>query len=81
MAEVEVNLPDRLYSEIERLAESEFLNREEAIDELLTAGIRAYQDSANAGEEEDTMGEEMWNIEETDPGAMTEEDSRDDYTF
>lgn len=81
MAEVEVNLPDRLYSEIERLAESEFLNREEAIDELLTAGIRAYQDTPGNADEEETMGEEMWNLEETDPGAVTEDDARDDYTF
>lgn len=80
MPDVEVNLPDRLYSEIERLAETEFLNREEAVDELLSAGIRAYQAGAENAEEEEPMGEEMWGMEESDPGAMDEGEG-DEYTF
>jgi len=40
--QIEVTLPEEVYAEFERLAESEFLNREEAIEELLTAGVDAY---------------------------------------
>ena len=42
MPQIEVTLPEEVYAEFERLAESEFLNREEAIEELLTAGVDAY---------------------------------------
>ncbi|MDY6766496.1 MAG: ribbon-helix-helix protein, CopG family, partial [Candidatus Nanohaloarchaea archaeon] len=43
MPQVEVSLSDELVSELERMAEGEeFVNREEAVEQLLSAGIEAY---------------------------------------
>ena len=42
MPEVEVSLPDRIDSEISRLIDQgEFLNREQAVEELLSMGVSA----------------------------------------
>lgn len=55
MADVEVALPDRIDSEIDRLVEQgEFINREQAIEELLTMGVSAY---ATTGSSDDRSGE------------------------
>lgn len=44
MAQVEADIPDRLDMKITRLVDSgEFVDREEAIRELLQSGVRAYQ--------------------------------------
>lgn len=43
MANIEVDLPDRISGEIHRLVESgEFLNEERAIEDLLQRGVSAY---------------------------------------
>jgi Arc/MetJ-type ribon-helix-helix transcriptional regulator len=45
----EVTLPDRIESEIDRLAEQdEFLNREQAIEELLSRGLSAYNQTPDS---------------------------------
>ena len=44
MATFEVALPDRIESDIDRLVEQgDFLNREQAIEELLTLGLSAQE--------------------------------------
>ena len=51
MATFEVALPDRIESDIDRLVEQgDFLNREQAIEELLTLGLSA-QDTGDEFEE------------------------------
>jgi hypothetical protein len=81
MPEIEVDLSDRLLNELERAAEEEFLNREEAVEEFLRLGIGAYDI-----EEEDPepgMGEDRWDTQ--DPmggvGPGVDEDEPDEHTF
>ncbi|MFB6192602.1 MAG: ribbon-helix-helix domain-containing protein [Haloarculaceae archaeon] len=52
MPTLEVSLPDRMESEIDRLVEQgEFLNRERAIEELLTRGISVYNTDESSTDE------------------------------
>lgn len=54
MPHVEVTLPDQTESEIDRLVEQgEFLNREQAIEELLSMGVSAYQPVEETEEEDE----------------------------
>jgi Arc/MetJ-type ribon-helix-helix transcriptional regulator len=81
MAELEVTLSDRLDSEIDRLVEQgDFLNREQAIEELLSMGVSAY----DTGEEEDPLepDEDMFTqtVNERQDPAMDDEPG-DDYSF
>ena len=62
MPNVEINVPDRLEMQIAQMVdEGEFLNREEAIEELISTGLKAYKtsgpmdDDAETGLEEDGM--------------------------
>jgi hypothetical protein len=81
MATVEVSLPEDVYTNLERLAEEEFVSREAAVEELLSMGLDAY--AHNTGDEieetdlADEYADDMWDTAE-DPG-MREED--DDYSF
>jgi Arc/MetJ-type ribon-helix-helix transcriptional regulator len=81
MPEVEVTLPDRIESEIERLVDQgEFLNRERAVEELLSMGMGAYETA------DDTTGEvdeEMFTgtFEEQQDPAMRDEGADDTRTF
>jgi len=81
MAKTNVELPDRIITEIDRLVESgEFLNREQAYEELLTMGVSAY---GPAEEETQEPGEDLFEQnmnDQTDPAAR-DEGSGDDYTF
>ncbi len=44
MAKVELNIPDHLDVKISRLVEEgEFVDREEAVRELISAGVKAFQ--------------------------------------
>ena len=53
MPESEVTLPDRVTSDIDRFVESgEFLNWDQAVEELLTLGLSAYQSEESAETEE-----------------------------
>jgi Arc/MetJ-type ribon-helix-helix transcriptional regulator len=80
MAKTNVDLPDRVITEIDRLVESgEFLNREQAYEELLTMGVSAY---GPAEEETQEPGEDLFEQnmnDQTDPAAR--EEGGDDYTF
>lgn len=82
MAEVEVTLPDRIESEIARLVDQgEFLNRDQAIEELLSMGVSAYSASTNADE---TTDEELFtqvSDDQQDPALQEDQQQGDDYTF
>ena len=79
-----VTLPERDYMQFEQLVEEEFVTREEAVEELLRAGIEAY----GTGPSEEPAGtdvseefaDDMWDTAE-DPGMREEGDGTDDYTF
>jgi Arc/MetJ-type ribon-helix-helix transcriptional regulator len=81
MAKTNVDLPDRIITEIDRLVESgEFLNREQAYEELLTMGVSAY---GPAEEETQEPGEDLFEQnmnDQTDPAAR-DEDGGDEFTF
>lgn len=80
MADVEVALSDRIDNEIDRLVEQgEFINREQAIEELLSMGVSAYATDSDS----DEPGEEFFTQvtdDQQDP-ALHGESERDEYTF
>jgi metal-responsive CopG/Arc/MetJ family transcriptional regulator len=82
MAQIEVDLPDRITGELNRLVESgEFLNRERAIEDLLQRGVSAYDIEEEPGGEE--MDEELFTQavdDQVDP-AMQEDHGEDEPTF
>ena len=61
MPKVEITIPEHLEMQIAQLVEQgEFVNREEAIEELLSTGLKAYKtsgpmDSDEPGLEDDGM--------------------------
>lgn len=53
MPTYEVSLPDKMESKINRVVqEGEFLNREQAIEELLSRGISVYNETASSSEDD-----------------------------
>ena len=79
MPEVEVSLPDRIDSEIARLIDQgKFLNREQAVEELLSMGVSAYAPAETTEEPEEDLFTQMTD-DQQDPAAMT--DDGDDYGF
>ena len=65
MVKVEVNVPDHLDMQIAQLVDQgDFINREEAVEELLSTGLKAYKtsgpssDQEEPGFEEEMMGHE-----------------------
>lgn len=71
MPQVEITIPEHLEMQITQLIEQgEFVNREEAIEDLLSAGIRAYKTSGPMDEEDQDAFE--------DDGMMGHED---EYVF
>lgn len=80
MPNVEVSLPDRIDSEIDRLVEQgEFLNREQAVEELLGMGVSAYATSEDTEETEEDLFTQMTD-DQQDPAAR-EEEPGDEHTF
>ncbi len=80
MATFEVPIPDRIDSEIDRLvSQGEFINRDQAIEELLTMGVSTY----NTPEEtEDELEDDLFSQvteDQQDPARRTEGD--DGYSF
>ncbi|MFC6754785.1 DUF7120 family protein [Halorubrum tibetense] len=71
MPRVEITVPEHLEMQITQMVEQgEFLNREEAIEELLSTGIKAFKTSGPM-DEDDSGGFE-------DEGMMGHED---EYVF
>ncbi len=53
MPKVEITIPEHLEMQIAQMVErGEFLNREEAVEDLLSTGIKAYKTSGPMDEEE-----------------------------
>ena len=70
MPKVEINIPEHLEMQVTQLVEKgEFLNREEAVEGLLSTGLKAYKTSGPL-EDEDPAFE--------DDGMMGHED---EYVF
>ncbi|MEF8778280.1 MAG: CopG family transcriptional regulator [Natronomonas sp.] len=79
MPEVEVSLPDRIDSEIARLVEQgEFLNREQAVEELLSMGVSAYAPNETSDEPEQDIFTQMTE-DQQDPAARSDES--DEFTL
>jgi Arc/MetJ-type ribon-helix-helix transcriptional regulator len=80
MSETKVNLPDRIDTEIDRFVEQgEFINRDEAVEELLTLGLTAFETSDEPAEQ---PGEDLFTQatdDQIDPAADTDPD--DEYTL
>jgi Arc/MetJ-type ribon-helix-helix transcriptional regulator len=81
VSRVKISLPDQTDSEIQRLVETgEFLDRDKAVEELLTLGISAYE---TTDDEPDEFSENAFNTpanEQQDPAIQ--DDSQDDgYTL
>jgi len=76
---IEVSLPDRIDTEIDRLVEAgEFVNRDQAVEELLSMGASAYQEtSPDEPEEQEWM---MQSAEDQQDPALRD-DPEDDRTF
>ena len=77
---MKINLPDRIDSEIDRFVQQgEFINRDEAIEELLTLGLTAFDTDDDPGRE---PGEDLFTQatdDQVDPAADTDPD--DEYTL
>lgn len=81
MPQIQVSLPDRLDGEIDRLVEQgEFVNREQAIEELLSRGMSAYETVEETTTEMDEGFFTETPNDQTDP-ALQDEDLDDDYSF
>ena len=80
MPTVEVSLPTDLEAEFERVASEEFVNEEEAAEELLRLGIDAYSHGSGDEVEPDFAEEyadEMFDTAE-DPGERFDDDTGSD---
>ncbi|MFW5918666.1 MAG: DUF7120 family protein [Halanaeroarchaeum sp.] len=65
MPTVEVNIPDHIEMQIAQFVEQgEFVSQEEAIEQLLSAGIRAYKTSGPVDEDETLEDEGMMGHED-----------------
>ncbi|MFP8952471.1 ribbon-helix-helix domain-containing protein [Natrialbaceae archaeon A-arb3/5] len=75
MPKVEITIPEHLEMQIAQMVErGEFVNREEAIEDLLSTGIKAYKTSGPMDEDEGTGG----NTGLEDDGMMGHDD---EYVF
>lgn len=80
MPKVEVNLPDQINDQIDRLVEQgDFLNRDQAVEELLSMGVSTYDTTDDTT---DIEGENMFTqtIDDQRDPAMRE-DQDEDYTY
>lgn len=76
MPKFELNLSDDLYSELQQLADQEFVSEEQAVEELLTSGIEAYNVTiVEDNPEDDLMQGTENNLFDTadDPGDIDDD--------
>lgn len=79
MPDIEVSLPDRVDTEIDRLVDQgEFLNREQAIEELLSMGMSAYETTGSSTEDDEWV---MQNVEDQTDPAMQDDIDEDGRMF
>jgi len=80
MSETTIDLPDRIDSQIERfIQQGEFINRDEAVEELLTLGLTAFDVDEGTGH---APGEDLFTQatdDQIDPAADMYPD--DEYTL
>jgi len=82
MAKVEVELPDRIENDIERLVEQgEFVNWDQAVEALLERGVSAYGPTEEDDEEleEDLFTQSV--TDQQDPAMTDDPGGEDDYGF
>lgn len=78
MPQVEVTVPDRLVSEVDRMVEAgEFVNREEAMEELLSFGLSAMAEPA----EEETVDNPFSQAIEDQQDPALRDEASDEYAF
>ncbi len=59
MVDVEINVPEHLDMQIAQLVDKgEFVNREQAVEELLATGLKAYKTSGPIDDDADTEFED-----------------------
>jgi hypothetical protein len=76
MPKIEVSLSDDVHFQFERMVDEEFVTEEQAVEELLTAGLEAY--NATSGPVDDRSGFEEGiegNLFDTDEGDPSERDT------
>ena len=82
MPKISISLPDRIENDIDRLVEQgEFVNRDQAVEELLTMGVSAYEttdDPAETPAEEDMFSQ---TVEDQQDPAIQDDDPDEGYTF
>lgn len=79
MSKVEVSLPDRIDSEIRRLVDQgEFVNQDQAVEELLSMGMSAYNTTTESQEPDQNLFSQAIE-DQQDPAART--DTGDDYSL
>lgn len=81
MPRIEVTLPDQINDQIDRLVEQgDFLNRDQAIEELLSMGVSTYD---MTDDEPEMQGEDMFTqtIDDQQDPAIRDEQGDDGHTF
>lgn len=79
--QIQVSLPDKLDGEISRLVEQgEFVNRDQAIEDLLSRGMSAYETVEDSPEEMDEGFFTETPNEQVDP-ALQDDNLGDDYSY
>ena len=76
MPRYELDLSDDLYSELQQLADQEFVSEEQAVEELLSSGIEAYNVTiVDDAPEDDMMEGTENNLFDTasDPGDIEDD--------
>ncbi len=75
MSKIKLSLPDQIDSDIQRLVEQgEFLNRDQAVEDLLKRGISAYNVTTEDSEspvDDDMFGQTA--AEQQDPAQMDDD--------
>lgn len=79
MPQIEVSIPDQIDSELDRLVEQgDFINRDQAIEELLSRGISAYTTGDEITSElDDSLFTQAVN-DQQDP-ALQDDQQNDEY--
>ena len=82
MPKVEITVPEHLEMQIAQLVEQgEFVNRDQAVEELLTMGVSAYdtgEDEPEVAAEDDFFSQ---TVEDQQDPAIQDDDPDDGYTF
>lgn len=78
MGQIEIDLPEDLYTRFQHLAEEEFITEEEAVEELLARGLDAYTFEAEVDEGTDIAEEFAGDMWDTADEPMEDDD---DFAF